>query len=123
MLANLQQLSLSVWAVAVLVTLVVTGIIIWARRKKFRVTKVEVTAGPLKAELEPEKSTDASNTAVNDKPSSVNISGNKLFGRTKINVRREGTNISDNVTAGEAEIEVGAKPGPKPKKQEDTKRA
>ncbi len=48
-------------------------------------------------------------------PASVNIRGNWLFGKNKVNVRREKTNITDNILAGENEIGVGAKPGPKPK--------
>jgi hypothetical protein len=47
----------------------------------------------------------------------VNISGNKLCGKNKIAVRRQDTNISNNTLKGENEIEVGAKPGPKPKNQ------
>ncbi len=48
---------------------------------------------------------------------SINISGNKMWGRgNQINVRRENNNVSDNEMIGtDQKIEVGAKPGPKPR--------
>lgn len=45
----------------------------------------------------------------------INITGNKMFGKNKIAVRRENANASDNAMLGENEIEVGAKPGRKSK--------
>ncbi|MBE0681342.1 MAG: hypothetical protein IH589_05470 [Anaerolineales bacterium] len=46
---------------------------------------------------------------------SINIKGNKMWGKNKIGVRRESTNVSDNKMIGKNEIEVGAKPGRKSK--------
>ena len=112
MLANLAQLPLWVWIIAIVVIVAVTGVIIWARRRKLHVTGFEVTAGPVKAKLEIEKPAPAPPSV--ESPS-VNISGNVMWGKNRVGVRREGTNITDNKMLGENEIEVGAKPGPKPK--------
>jgi len=46
---------------------------------------------------------------------SINISGNTMRGENKIGVRRENTNVSDNKMNGKNEIEVGSRPGRKPK--------
>ena len=46
---------------------------------------------------------------------SINISGNIMQGESKIGVRRESTNVSGNKMKDKSEIEVGAKPGRKPK--------
>ena len=114
MLANLAQLSPWVWIVAIIVVIVVAGVIFWARRSKLHVTEVEVTAGVVKAKLETEKPAPAPPAV--ESPS-VNISGNKLLGKNVIDVRRDKTNVADNILAGENEVRVGAKPGPKPKAQ------
>ncbi|MCI0617664.1 hypothetical protein L0244_32220 [bacterium] len=55
-------------------------------------------------------STDSSQQA------SINISGNIMRGENKIGVRRESTTVSNNKMTGKNEIEVGAKPGRKPKR-------
>lgn len=119
MLANLQQLPPLLWIVAIIVIFGATAIIIWMRRRRFHITEVELSAGPVKAKMAPQKSLEPLDTT---EPPSVNISGNKLFGRTKIGVRREGTNISDNLAGGTTEIDVGAKPGPKPKARKGKRR-
>ncbi len=112
MLPNLSPLE---WTVAVIAILAIAGFIYWARRRQLSVTKLEVTAGPVKAELQPaKKDATSTSTAAQPEPATVNISGNKLFGKNKVEVRRAGTNIADNLLAGENEIQVGAKPGPKP---------
>ena len=116
MVTNLQKLPpwLLILAV-VIILLLITGILIWARRRKFRLTKVELTAGPVKAEFEPEKVAGAPQAdSVDQRSASINISGNKLFGKNKMAIRREDTNVSDNWIVGENDLEVGAKPGPKP---------
>ncbi len=46
---------------------------------------------------------------------SINITGNVMRGENKIGVRRENTNVSGNKMNGKNDIEVGAKPGRKPK--------
>jgi len=115
MWANLRQLPPGLWVVAIIVILVVASSIIWARRRKLRVTKVEVTTGPVKTTLELGDAKAPSATAAPPDPASVTIRGNWLFGKNRIGVRREKTDVSSNLMAGENEIEVGAKPGPKPK--------
>lgn len=52
---------------------------------------------------------------------SINISRNKMWGNNKIGVRRESVNVSDNKMMGDNDIEVGAKPGPKPKKRKKSR--
>jgi hypothetical protein len=123
MLAILQQLPAGVWVAAILVLIVASSIVIWMRKRKFSVSKVKLTAGPIEAELTPasqDKSTSgAAPTTAPHQPESINISGNKLFWKNILRIRRQGTNISDNVLVGENEIEVGDKPGPKPKSQKE----
>lgn len=53
---------------------------------------------------------------------SIKISRNWIFGKNRVSARREGAEISNNVVAGENEVEVGAKPGPKPKAQKGKRR-
>ena len=107
MLANLAQLSPWVWIAAIAVIVVVTGVIIWARRRKFHVTEVEISTPVGKVKLEPDKPASA---AASVESPSVNISGMKLFGKSKISVRRDKTNISDSTLVGEHEIDVAPKP-------------
>jgi len=52
----------------------------------------------------------------NLKPASINIKRNWVVGRNKMSIRREATNVEDNKIVGENVIEVGAKPGPKPRR-------
>jgi hypothetical protein len=47
---------------------------------------------------------------------SINITGNTMWGKNKMGIRRQNTNVSDNTMIGENEMEVGSKPGPKPKR-------
>ncbi len=47
---------------------------------------------------------------------SISIRKNSMWGKNKIIIRRENSDISENNMVGENEIEVGAKPGPKSKK-------
>jgi hypothetical protein len=75
------------------------------------VSEVEITTGLVKTKLKPDE---APKTPATSNPPAVNISRNTLLGKTNIGVRRERTNISENLTAGETDIQVGAKPGPKP---------
>jgi hypothetical protein len=51
----------------------------------------------------------------------ISIRRNFLWGKNKIRVRRENSEVSNNQLLGENEIEVGAKPGPKPKQHGGTK--
>lgn len=53
-------------------------------------------------------------TSVPPSPS-INVTGNKMWGKNKISVRRDNSNVSENTLVGENELEVGAKPGRKPK--------
>ena len=122
MLANLQQLPAIVWVIAILVLIVASAIGIWLRKRKFSVSKLKVTAGPVEAELTPasQDKPAAGTTSPGASPqqsASINIRGNKLLGWNILRVRRQGTNVEDNLMAGENVIEVGDKPGPKPKNQ------
>jgi hypothetical protein len=119
MIANLQQIPTWLWIIAILVILLVSALVIWLRRHKFHITKFELTGGPLKATLEPGKAQESQSPAATPFPASINISGNKLFGINKLRIRRQDTNISGNLLAGENEIEVGAKPGSKPKAKKE----
>ena len=113
MLANLQQIPFWQWLMIVLVIIGIAGLIVWLRRKRLRVTKMEVTTGPVKTTFEPTQPQEPSPPA--NQPYAINFSKNKIVGKNKISIRREGTNFSDSTVAGENEIEMGAKPGPKPK--------
>jgi hypothetical protein len=48
---------------------------------------------------------------------SINVTGNTIKGKNKISIRRNGSNVSDNTFDGENELQVGAKPGRKPKNE------
>lgn len=54
-------------------------------------------------------------SAVNSQTASINVTGNKMRGKNIISVRRDDSNVSDNTLVGENKLEVGAKPGRKPK--------
>ncbi|HLB46603.1 MAG TPA: hypothetical protein VJL59_06220 [Anaerolineales bacterium] len=119
--ANLQQITPLTWIAVIAAIVVIAGVFYWLRRRKFSVTKLEVTAGPVKAELEPDKTpaptaaSPASSTP--SPPPSTEITGNVMVGKNKIGVRRKSTRVKDNKMLGESEIEVGAKPRPKPKRK------
>jgi len=118
MLTNLQNLPAGVWVAAILVLVVATAIGIWLYRK-FELKKVTVKTPVVEAELERRPADKPVNTALPttaDQPAaSINIRGNKIWGRNILRIRRQGTNVEDNLVVGENEIEVGDKPGPKPK--------
>jgi hypothetical protein len=117
MLHNLSQIPLSLWIITGVIILFSASIIFWLIKRKFKVSKIQIKTGPIKTTLKPEqkhkKNISTNNPEV--QPYSVNINGNKLFGWSKIGVRRERTQIADNLSIGKTEIEVGSKPGPKPK--------
>lgn len=102
--------TLTYWLLGGLIIIVATILAVWLRHN-FKIKKVTFKTGLVETELE-------RNDSTSEKPTnstSINVSGNKMLGRNKILVRREKTNVSDNTMAGENEIEVGTKPGPKPK--------
>lgn len=101
--------SFTYWLVGGLVIVLAAVLVVWIRHN-FKIKKITFKTGLVDTELErnEEKQKEIDTNA------SVNVSGNKMFGRNKILVRREKTNVSDNTMAGENEIEVGSKPGPKP---------
>lgn len=114
---TLPQLELWQWVLIGLgVILVAGGLILYARRRRFRLSKLEVTGGPVKASFEPDKTADTAGKPGGVQDPSVNISGNTFLGRTRADIRREKTNLSGNLTVGDTDISVGAKPGPKPKR-------
>lgn len=117
MLTNLQQLPIWLWVLAILLIVVASAALIYLRRNKFRLSKLEVTGGPVKAVLEPDKTGEPTAPTLPVQPPSISIRGNKIFGRNILRIRRQGTNVEDNLIAGENEIEVGDKPGPKPKQR------
>jgi hypothetical protein len=120
MLANLPQLPAWLWMVVITtIIIVIATFLVWWRKRKFIVTKIEVPLAGAKVTLEPPKTSEPPETS---KQASINISRNNLFGRTKIHVRRADSNISDNTTFGETDITIGAKPGPKPKEKKGTRR-
>lgn len=99
------------WIITIILIILATILIVWLRHN-FRVQKIKFNAGMMETELERKK--DEAEEAEISEPS-INISGNAMIGRNKISVRREKTSVTKNKMAGENEIEVGAKPGPKPK--------
>lgn len=103
--------SLFFWIIVIILIILATILIVWLRHN-FRVQKIKFNAGMVETELERNK--DKEDKAEVSEPS-INISGNTMFGRNKISVRREKTNVVKNKMVGENEIEAGAKPGPKPK--------
>jgi hypothetical protein len=105
------------WVVAGIIIIAATILIVWLRHN-FKIQKIKFKTGMIETELE--RNAKDTEKAVVD--TSVNISGNKMFGRNKIAVRREKTSISDNTLAGENVIEVGAKPGPKTKGKKSGKK-
>lgn len=119
MLTNLQQISASVWVIAILLIVITSLVVFYLRRRKFRISKLEVTTGPVKTVLEPEKS--EKNTIVKSQPqlqpNAINIRGNKLIGWNILRIRRQATHVEENLLVGENQIEVGDKPGPKPKQK------
>ena len=102
--------SFTYWLIGGLVITLATVLVVWIRHN-FKIKKITFKTGLVDTELErnEEKQKEIEGSA------STNVSGNKMFGRNKILIRREKTNVSDNTMAGANEIEVGAKPGPKPK--------
>jgi hypothetical protein len=100
------------WIVAIILIVLATIFIVWLRHN-FRVQKVKFNTGMVETELERKKEDEIAAEAPD---ASINISGNVMAGRNKISVRREKTNVTKNKMVGENEIEVGAKPGPKPQK-------
>lgn len=103
-------MSILTWIIAGVIIILAAVVIVWLRHN-FEVKKITFKTGMVETELERNPKNPEKETA----DFSVNVSGNKMFGRNKIAVRREKTNVSDNTMAGENEIEIGAKPGPKAK--------
>jgi hypothetical protein len=93
------------WIVTIVVALSILIVLLW---RNFDIE--ELTPTPPFVKLKRKAKTTASSN-----PASINITGNKMWGKNKISVRREKSNVSDNFMGGENEVEVGAKPGPKPK--------
>ncbi len=112
-MGNIAGFLTAFWPWIVIVILLLTGLIVLLWRNYYI---EEITPTPpfikFKRKAKPENPS---------QPLSINISGNKMWGRNKISVRRESTNVSDNKMMGENEIGVGAKPGPKPKKGKKTR--
>jgi hypothetical protein len=104
--------TVTYWVLGGLLIILATILIVWLRHN-FKVKKITFKAGLVDTELERNDQTSTNPSA----DTSVNVSGNKMFGWNKIFVRREKTNIVDNSMIGENEIEVGAKPGLKPKRK------
>ena len=122
MLTTLHNLPVGVWVLVILVIIIASAIVIWMRKRRFNITKIKLRAGPVEAELTP-ASPDKPGagatppTAPPPQPASINIRGNKFLGCNILRIRRQGTNVEDNLIAGKNEIDVGDKPGPKPKNQ------
>lgn len=53
--------------------------------------------------------------SISSQTASINVTRVKMLGENKISVRRDGVNISDNTLVGKNEVNVGAKPGRKPR--------
>jgi hypothetical protein len=104
--------TLTYWLLGGLIVIVATILAVWLRHN-FKVKKVTFKTGLFETELERNDSTSEKS---NDS-AAINVSGNKMIGWNRIFVRREKTNVSDNSMVGENEIEVGSKPGPKPKRK------
>ena len=109
-MAALRQLIADNWLpiVFVAVALTILIVVLW---RNYDIE--EITPTPPFVKLK--RKTKSAEPAAPSTLPSVNISRNRLFGKTRIDVRREQTNISDVLAAGDTEIQVGAKPGPKPK--------
>jgi hypothetical protein len=94
------------WTIVMVVALTILIVLLW---RNFDIE--ELTPTPpfvkLKRKAKP---------MVNSNPALINITGNKLWGKNKISVRRDNSNVANNTLMGENELEVGAKPGRKPKK-------
>lgn len=121
MLATLQQLPAIVWGIAILVLILASALGIWLHRR-FELKKIKLKTAVMEAELErrpgEKPASAASPTAAAPQPTAnINIRGNKLWGWNIFRIRRQGTNVEDTVAVGKNVIEVGDKPGPKPKKQ------
>jgi hypothetical protein len=112
MLADVEQLP--TWLLVVLGAAIIlfTAAAIWAWRHGWRIAEVNLFAGPVNAKLAPRAprvDKDPSHTA------SVNINGNRFVGDTSVRVRRDATNVSDNLATGRTKIEVDGRPEAKPK--------
>lgn len=104
---NLLQFLATNWLLVTLVSIALTilTVLLW---RNYDIDEITPTPPFVKFKRKA-KSTSNSHQA------SINISGNIMWGENKINVRRDNTDVSDNKMKGKNEIEVGAKPGRKPK--------
>jgi hypothetical protein len=75
MLENLHNIPLWVWILAIVIMLLLSGGIFWARRRRFHVSEIEVSSGPIKTKFEPDKDSETSGDL---DPTSVTISRSEL---------------------------------------------
>jgi hypothetical protein len=90
------------WVVVIIVLLTILIILLW---RNFDIDEITPTPPFVKFKRK-------SKEATRQSPTSINVSGNKMWNKSKISVRRESSNVSDN-TMVDSEIDIGAKPGPK----------
>jgi hypothetical protein len=104
---NILQLVTTNWLSIVLFSIALTILVVLLWRN-YDIDEITPTPPFVKFKRKT-KSTNDSQQA------SINISGNIMRGENKISVRHENTNVSNNKMTDNNEIEVGAKPGRKPK--------
>ncbi len=104
----LQQFFVDNW-LAVLVVAVALTILIVLLWRNYDID--EITPGPPFIRFKRK----ASAPHPPESTASVRVSRNFMWGKNRISVRRENSEVTDNPMLGENEVEVGAKPGPKPK--------
>lgn len=95
------------WIVVIVFALTILLVLLW---RNFDIEEITPTPPFVKLKRKPKPGA-GSGTA------SINITGNRMWGKNKISARREDSNVADNTMLGENEIEIGAKPGRKPKRR------
>ena len=102
----LQTFLANYWLWITGIALVILIVLLW---RNFDIDEITPTPPYIKFKRKTKSATSSLPTA------SINVKGNKMWGKNKISVRRDGSTVSNNTMVGENELEVGAKPGRKPK--------
>lgn len=84
--------------VAIVTALVAASFLLIARRRRFRLSKVEVGAGPVKATLESPDAASAKTSPM------ISISKNKVMDQSSIEATGPGIDITDNAISGGSHV-------------------
>jgi hypothetical protein len=103
---NLFQ-NIPIGILVIVLVVVVVGIATYLRLKRFRVSKIKVSAGPLGIELKPNGAGEGERSSLDARPQPTTVSNNQLIGNNTIGVQEPGAIVTSNTLTGGNVIRVG----------------